>query len=723
MSVNNDVKLINMPPELCAKICDKLDGESAYELFKSCKQMHSALLSHAMLSSTTITVKIKLNDQWSPVPISRPGNVVYSFQQFGNDPVEEHILLNRQVMSILEGLENPNRQHSISFDFGVEITLPLRLFDGCRFLKLTGGSYDVPEFTDVHGLILNNRIKSYENINVPVLAINNGNDILFNSDIWQIDDALARTAELPNLQHVSVMTRPLFTGLITKLPNIKPGFRLCTAENWFNDSIPASIYGARELIANGTMISRFQHLESASINRCKTEHLAELNLRSFPPIIVPSADIRLPDVQYSILTRLTLDGEVGDLGALNGSAITYLDIRKCPNITRVYPDNRLDSFLCKSTFTDFENLTSLRLFNIDYKVDQQYGTTSHQKFLDTIGQMPNLQTLEFHNIVLDKITLNVQKLVCTYIRSPVITTSATSIDICTVKTRKLIATSECKIKINSALFDHISLPHKKSAIPHAPMIDICAPKATSFVSTIWKSPFRFTDLNMIRRLRVCTAIDIKMIVQLPNLEDLECDTIFDVGSRICTIDSRFAKLTHLRVIAQEQIIEIKKPIDTLYITGAFVNTPVVAVINAPCRELYTVHTYCMLNADVSTYLFFDFPSNLINPSVKIGTLVIDMGEYVHELQDLTDIKDMLEYLVKSVNCDVIKFRNTCVDGRFEAVKRSTQLLYFESSAFYIESGDWLGCEKVIVNDCTFQFSILGLPFYNAQSGLRLDSQV
>ena len=722
MSSFDDVKLNNLPPELCAKICDKLDGESAYELFKSCKQIQCALLSHAMHSATTITVEIKMNDHWSPVPINRPGNIVYSFQQFGIDPIEECQILNRRVTSILGELTNPNRRHTISFDFGVEIAIPLELFDGCRFLKLTGESYVVPEFAAVHGLILNNRINSYENINVPVLVINDASDILDRSSNIYIPDILEQTPFLPKLQHVESLGSLFFTELISKLPNIKPGFALYTVGEMFDDAIPASIYGARDVQAQGSVISRFQHLESAHITECITEHLENLNIRSFPPIVVPRADIRLPDVQYSILTRLVLSGEVGDLGVLNGSAITYLDIRECHNITRVYPDNRLDSFLCISTFTDFENLTNLRFFDIDYKIDQQHGKASHQKFLDTIGQMPSLQTLKLHNIILDTITIDIPTIDFRYVRSPVITTSATSINFSYTRIERLVATSECDITIDHSC-SYYSLAGLSDSVKSGVfnMIDIYTPMIKSFTSTIVISSFRFLAITPICHLNAMIPLTLAMLVQLPNLEYLECSSISDNENRLCKIDSRFSKLTNLVILEQQQCIEVKKLMKSVEIVGSYHIPPVVVIINATCDILNTARSFDILGADVSVYTTCFSTTNMINPSVKINKLIIDLKEDMYDNMLNTDTDVMFSHLAENVNCNVLGFRYACVDSRFEVVKK-VPVLYFED-CWFSEESSWSEDAKVIVKDCTFAYSTIGLPFYNARSGLRLNSHV
>ena len=696
------IMLNNLPPEILGVICDKLSGrgESAgYELFKSCKQIHSALLNHAMQSATTITIPIKLGVDWSPVPVSRPGNVVYSFGQFGIDPVCESIRLHKVIHTILGELTNPNRRHSISFDFGVEIEIPLELFDGCRFLKLKGSSYKIPKFDNVHGLILQDPIASYTDINVPVLDLGTSNTHM-NVHNWKLPSDSVITS--PHVAFTCFCELTIGTA-----PNMTSGFTFSSYDPEFIN-IPPNAYGARKFIGYANMVEKFRRLESASVAGCADEDLRLFNLRSFPPIVVPSADIRLPDVQYSILTTLELGGQIGDLGVLNGSGVTSLDITCCDNITSIYPNNRLTTLRCTALIEDFSNLTSLKSLYIQYPYGLEH--TAHAHLTNALAVLPNLQHLAIEDAELEEIDLSVPEISLDGVSSPMLTTSSSEIKLKYCDIKMIVATAECSMHLMTNDARNTSDPDSK--------MEIIMPNVKSFTCTASIFALQQPPMTAIQHLDIADVFVCDMYSRFEHLVTLKCQSIRDSTSSVCKIDSRFPKLEHLAIKLQVQTVAINNPLKTCGIRCNRDRQPVIITFDANCEKVETLHTHDILKANIGTYISTSPLYHMIGPNVKIGKLVLELNPTW--LREGVCFDTVFQYIVRYVNYTVLGFQNTTVTPAFSIVFREP-VLYFDKCVFVYRKRTFHGAttKKVLVHDCKFKdWKADTLPVYSAISGLR-----
>ena len=304
------------------------------------------------------------------VPTSVTGHVFYKTSDLMVDSNRE---FDKHLLCIIGMLKNPDRRHDISISIGVETSIDINRFSGCKVLDIGFCMLkNIAPGPDVGVFVYRNYINQY-------------------NLVWLLKGCRFRSLYV----YQTCSTIPILLSLDTMLDiHLDPGFGIdCAAHripivtHTANPSLARYqevAQQAGEFVGHASCISLFPNVHTVHMTNCST--LARLNTGPITPVLIPSSDPFKPARLFNRLTCVTLSGSVDNIDSLN--TVSELDIRAC-NATRLPVPNQITHLKCRIT-------TNLRpAINIVdlYLVGDRYGDDTPTPGMPSLRHMSKLESL------------------------------------------------------------------------------------------------------------------------------------------------------------------------------------------------------------------------------------------------------------------------------------------------------------------------------------------
>ncbi len=616
----------------------------------------------------TITIPRKFG--WKPVPHYYSGDVVYVVKQ---------VVDSRYITAALAELHNPARKHTISFELEVEVTIDLALFDGCRYLKITGESITLPDYRAVERLHI-----------VP------GKSVIYTAPI---QSAILKVTGYPgrhynykpavhHSQHVDVES--INSAELNHFPNIAPGFKY-TSSNGFD----LRALGARSVVGPAEFAVQFRQLQSVKLASCTNDSIRLLNFAEFDPVVVPNVDFRVPAITYNRLESVTLwDQTITDIDCL--STITELNILRAPEINRLPVPNRLIKLACRPG-VDFRAAQQVRSLKIS-------GNRRIVELSDWLDYLMKLEDLSIASLRCNTLVIpsRVKHLTLWDVNCTLVTASSPKIILDKVFAVNIDISSAADIRID------------KSINTAGSTFNLIAPLATSI--RVYRKPNQIGDIPLpqvyfmtnLQHIDMPTnSFDFEALVDF-KLKTLRCEYVWShIDIRF---DDRFPDLTDVTLLKQRRDVNICKALQLVDITADLQPDHVTRVtIGATCESVTTRGTRDHIAARINMY--------------KPGSLSYTQGVP----------RPVLHHLVLNpVGFEAAEFRRIIGDSRFHLLTianahithdlglESLPVVSFDTCIFasdVFRDGP-MNTKKIYVNNCK-PTAHMTIPVFDAITRLQL----
>ena len=508
-----------------------------------------------------LTMQIPPKFGWKPVPHYYSGDVVYVVKQ---------VVDVRYIIAALAELHNPARKHTISFELEVELPIDLALFDGCRYLKITGENITLPDYRAVERLHI-----------VPWKSV------IYTAPI---QSAILKVTGCPShhykyepavhhSQHVEV--EAINSAELDHFPNIAPGFKYTSC----GGSNPRAL-DARFVVGSAEFAAQFQRLQHAGLTDCTDTSIQLLNFAEFAPVEVPNVDFRVPVTTYNRLESVSIISTyITDISCL--TTITELNIISAINVLRLPVPNRLLKLSCRPE-VDFRAAQQVR----SLRIAGNHLIVELSDRLDYLLKLEDLHIASLRCNTLD-IPSRVRQLTLRDVNCTVVTASSSKIILDRVVAGSVNVLSAADIRIDN-----------NSCVGSA--FNLIAPLATSI--RVYRKPNQIGDILL---PQVYFMTGLQHIDMPTNSFDFEALVGFKLKTLRCgyvwshidiRFDDRFPDFTNVTLLKQRRDVNICKPLKLVDITA---DSPTIhmtrVTIDATCGSVTTRGTLDHIAARINMY--------------------------------------------------------------------------------------------------------------------------